>query len=89
MYRKLGEAREEIQDREYGATAQGVEDLVDAWDRDLGYVDDLVEFLVVYRYVKAAGFFWYADKRAEPWRSGVLDETRGDVRVQYGIALFG
>ena len=81
MDRKLGEAREEIQDREYGATIQGVEDLVDAWDRDLGYVGDLVKFLVVYRDSNAAGVFRDADERAGPWRSGVLYEARGDVRV--------
>ena len=89
MYRKLGEAREEIEDREYVATTQGVEDLADAWDRDLGYVGDLVKFLVVYRDSNVARLFRYADERAGPWRSGVLDEARGYVRVQYGIGLFG
>ena len=57
MYRKLGEAREEIEDREYGAATLGVEDLVDAWDRDLGHVGDLVKLLVVDRYSDAAGVF--------------------------------
>ena len=84
----MGEAREEIEDREYGATTQGVEDLVDAWDRDLRYVGDLVKFLVVYRDLNAAGYFWDPDERAGPWRSGVLYEARGDERVQYGIGLF-
>ena len=56
MDRKLGEAREEIEDREYGATTQGVEDLVDAWDHGLGYVGDLVKFLVVSRDSNAAVF---------------------------------
>ena len=85
----MGEAREEIEDREYGAATQGVEDLVDARDRDLGYVGDLVKFLVDDRDSNAAGVFGDADERAGPWRSGVLYEARGDVRVQYGIGLFG
>ena len=89
MDRKLGEAREEIEDREHGAATQGVEDLVDARDRDLGYVGDRVKFLVVDRDSHAAGFLGDADERAGPWRSGVLYEARGDIRVQCGIGLFG
>ena len=85
----MAKTQEEIEDRKYGATAQGVEDPVDVWDRGLGYVGNLVEFLVVGRYSNAARLFWYADERAGPWRSGVLDKVRGYVRVQYGIGLFG
>ena len=55
----------------------------------LGYVGDLVKFLVVDRDSNAAGFSGDAYERAGPWRSGVLYEARGDIRVQYGIGLFG
>ena len=80
MDRKLGEAREEIEERKYGATTRGVEDFVDTWDHDLGYVGDFVGFLVVGRYSNVARLFRYADERAGPWRSGVLYEARGDIK---------
>ena len=56
-------------------------------NRDLWDFCDLVQFLIVNRDSDATEFLTNAYEGARPWRSGVLHETGGEIRVENGLGL--
>ena len=63
--------------------------LVDAGDRNLRNLGDLVQFLVVHCDSDPARFLRDAHGGARPQRRGVLNEAGREIGVQIGIYLFG
>ena len=63
--------------------------LIDAGNRNLRYLGDLIQLLVVDCDTDAAGFLWNTHEGARPRLRGVLNEAGGEIGVQDGICLFG
>ena len=86
---ELSKPREKVERGENRTAAEGVKHLVDAGNRNLRNLGDLVQFLVVDCDADAARFLRDAHKRARPRRRGVLNETGREIGVQNGVYLFG
>ena len=81
--------REKVEHGENRAAAEGVKHLVDAGDRNLRNLGDLVQFLVVDCYLDAIRFLRDAHEGARPRRRRVLNELGCEIGVQNGVCLFG
>ena len=85
----MSKPREKVEHRENRAAAEGVKHLVDAGDRNLRDLGDLVQFLVVDCDSDATRFLRDARKGARPRRRGVLNAAGCEIGVQNGVCLFG
>ena len=77
--------REKVEHGENRTAAEGVKHLVDAGNRNLWNLGDLVQFLVVDCGADATRLLRDAHKGARPRRCGVLNETGREIGVQDGV----
>ena len=85
----MSKPREKVEHGENRAAAKGVKNLVEAEDRNLRNLDDLVQFLVVDCDSDATRFLRDAHEGARPRRRGVLNEADCEIGVQNGVCRFG
>ena len=86
---QLSKPREKVEHGENRIAAEGVKHLVDAGNRNLRNLGDLVQFLVVDCGSDATRFRRDAHEGARPRRRRVLNETSREIGVQNGVYLFG
>ena len=85
----LSKPREKVEHGENRTAAEGVKHPVDAGNRNLRNLGDLVQFLVVDCDADAIRFLRDPHEGARPRRRGVLNETGREIGVQNGVYLFG